>query len=405
MDPIVIVGAGHAGGRTALALREAGWRGEVVLVGNESVPPYERPALSKGMLLGESFQGELAAPEHYAESGITWIANQRAVSIDRSAGELRLDDGRRIVYHSLVLATGGRARRPPIPGADLPDVFCLRTLADARALAPRLGGGNRLLVIGGGFIGLEVAASARTLGCAVTVIEAGARLLARAVPAGLADRMAALHRERGVEIRCAVAPTAIVAAGASLEVFLDDGSAVPADAVVVGIGIVPNVELAAAAGLACDNGIVVDRRLRTEDPAIFAAGDVAAFPGPSGQRQARLESWHNAEDHARVVAANLTGGDATVCTVPWFWSDQYDHQLQVAGSVVAGPPTAVRSFGGGATIGFHLDGDGRLAGLSGFGPATAIGKEFRLARLLLERHAQLAPAQLADPAVKLKALL
>lgn len=405
MDAIVIVGAGHAGGRTALRLRAAGWTGPVVLVGDEPEAPYERPPLSKGMLLGEPFAGALAPAAQYAQAGIDWLAGRRVEAIARTERTVLMDDGRRIGYRALLLATGGRARTLAIPGASLPGVSVLRTFADAQALAPRLAEGQRVAVIGGGFIGLEVAASARARGCTVTLLEAAPRLLGRAVPAPIAERVQALHASRGIALRIGVAPLAIDVDGTSLRVRLADGTAVDADTVVVGVGITPNVELAERAGLACANGIAVDAQLRTADEAIFAAGDVASFPSALAGRAVRLESWHNAEDHARVAAANLVGGRETVADAPWFWSDQFDHQLQIAGDPSMGESVAVRPLADGATIAAHFDAQGRLVGLAGFGPAGALAKEFKLARMLFERGVRLPAAAFADPSTKLKSLL
>ncbi len=404
---MVIVGAGHAGGRAALALRDAGWTGPVVLVGDEPEPPYERPPLSKGVLLGEPFTATLAPPSRYAEAGIEWLAGRRATCIDRAAGEVLLDDGRRLPYHALLLATGGRARRLDVPGANLEGVCTLRTLADASALAARLTPHARLVVIGGGFIGLEVAASARTRGCSVSVLEAAPRLLGRAVPEPIAAHVEALHAGRGVTVRLGVAPVGFERVGAALQVRLADGGSIEADTVVVGIGIVPNCELAERAGLACGDGsgIVVDAHLRTTDPRIFAAGDVARFTSLASGRPMRLESWHNAEDHARVAAVNMAGGSAMVGTTPWFWSDQYDHQLQIAGDPSLATQLATRTLADAAQLHFHLDADGGIAGVSGFGPTSALAKEFKLARTLFEHGVRADAATLADPAIKLKALL
>lgn len=405
MDTIVIVGAGHAGGRAALGLREAGWTGPVLLIGAEREPPYERPPLSKAVLLGEAFGGALAPAERYAEAGIEWLGGRRVTTIDRAPKQVVLDDGRRLGYHRLLLATGGRARTLALPGAALDGVLTLRTLDDAHALAPRLVPGARIAVIGGGFIGLEVAASARTRGCEVHVIEAAPRLLGRAVPAALAQRVQALHEARGVHMHVGIAPLRFEHDGAGLRVQLADGSSIDADTIVVGIGIAPGTELAEQAGLPCANGVVVDAGLRTADPAIFAAGDVAAFPSALSGRTLRLESWHNAEDHARVAAVNLAGGAATVGATPWFWSDQYDHQLQIAGDPSLGVSSVTRPLADAAEIHFHLGADGRLVGVAGFGPTSALAKEFKLARVLFERGARPAAESLADPAVKLKSLL
>jgi 3-phenylpropionate/trans-cinnamate dioxygenase ferredoxin reductase component len=404
-EAMVIVGAGHVGGRAALTLREAGWAGPVLLVGQERVPPYERPPLSKGVLLGEPFTATIATAPRLAEAGIQWLPGRRVVAIDRTAREVLLDDQRRLAYRGVLLATGGRARVLDLPGAELAGVHTLRTLADAYALAPRLGPRARLAVIGGGFIGLEVAASARQRGTEVVVLEAAPRLLGRAVPAAIAAQVQALHEARGVQVRLGVSPLAFEREGEALRVRLADGSAIGADTVVIGIGIVPDTELAEAAGLPCSNGIVVDAALRTADPQILAAGDVALFPSPLSGRLQRLESWHNAEDHARVAAANMAGGAATVGATPWVWSDQYDHQLQIAGDPSLGAQLATRELGAGAQLRFDLDAAGRIVGVAGFGPTGALAKEFKLARVLFERGARPAPTALEDPAVKLKSLL
>jgi 3-phenylpropionate/trans-cinnamate dioxygenase ferredoxin reductase component len=405
MDAIVIVGAGHCGGRTALALRAAGWAGPVVLIGEEAEAPYERPPLSKGVLLGEPFAAALAPGARFAEGGIDWLASRRVEAIDRAANQVVLDDGRRIDYRALLLATGGHARTLAIPGAGLEGIHTLRTLADANALAPKLMTGARIAVIGGGFIGLEVAASAAARGCRVTVVEAAPRLLGRAAPASIAGRVQALHEARGVEVRLGIPPIAFERCGKTLRVRLADGTAFDADTIVVGIGIAPNSGLAERASLRCANGIVVDAQLRSADPRIFAAGDVAAFPSPLSLSTHRLESWHNAEDHARVAAANLAGGSASVSAAPWFWSDQFDHQLQIAGDPSLGRSAATRTLAGGAAIDFHLDAEGRIVGIAGFGPTSALAKEFKLARMLFERGVHVDAQRLSDPAVKLKSLL
>jgi 3-phenylpropionate/trans-cinnamate dioxygenase ferredoxin reductase subunit len=405
MGTIIIVGAGHCGGRAALALREVGWGGEVVLIGDEADAPYERPPLSKGVLLGEVFGGTLAPAAKYAEAGVRWLAGRRVGAIDRAARELALDDGSTLRYDALLLATGGRPRALPIPGGDLPGVFTLRQLGDAAALAPRLVPGARVAVVGGGFIGLEVAASARARGAEVALVEAAPRLMGRAVPATLAERARALHESHGVTVSTGIAPRAVERTATGLMLSLADGRSVAVDTIVVGIGIAPDVALAQAAGLDCGNGITVDHRLRTSDPNIFAAGDVASFPSPRSGRPLRLESWHNAEDHARVAAANLAGGDARVTSWPWFWSDQYDHQLQIAGDLSLAAATVARAPTPNATIEFHLDPSGALAGVAGFGPTSELAKEFKIARTLLERGARVDPELLGDPSVKLKSLL
>jgi len=404
-DAIVIVGAGHVGGRTAQALRAAGWRGPLVLVGEELDAPYERPPLSKQILLGTAAQPTLRPANAYADEGIELLLGARVAAIDRSACEIVLIDGRRLGYRALLLATGGRARRLRVPGADLPGVMALRTLPEAHELAARLTPGARCVVIGGGFIGLEVAAAARARDCTVVVVEGAERLLGRITPAPIAASVHALHASHGVRIRLGTAPVAIEKTGGALHIALADKTTIVGDIVVAGVGIAPNVELAEQAGLAVDNGIVVDASLRTADPRIWAAGDVALFPCPLSGRAVRFESWQNAEQHACVAARNLAGGDQRVTAWPWFWSDQFDHSLQISGDPTLGQSVFSRRVGDGAQIDFHLDGGGRITGVAGFGPTALLAKEFKVARMLAERGVRAAGEQLADPTVKLKAVL
>jgi 3-phenylpropionate/trans-cinnamate dioxygenase ferredoxin reductase component len=403
---MVIVGAGHVGGRAAQALREFGWGGPIMLVGAEPHLPYERPPLSKALLTGErtAAQCALRAPETYAAEGITHFIS-KVDAIDAEARQITLADGRRFPYEALLLATGGQLRWIDIPGAHLPGVLGLRTLDDAAALAPRLVAGAHIVVIGGGFIGLEVAASARSRGCRVSVVEGAPRLLGRAVPESVGARVLALHREQGVDVRVGVAPTAITAREGHLDVQLADGSVLSADTVLVGVGIAPSIGLAQAAGLATARGVLVNAELQTSAAGIYAAGDVAEFPSAVSGEPIRQETWHNAETQARTAARNMLGGHEAYTELPWFWSDQYDHQLQVAGEPALGLTSVTRSLGAGAEMHFYLDATGRLVGVSGFGPLSAVAKELKLARMLVERHAQPALAQLADAGVKLKSLL
>ena len=403
---MVIVGAGHVGGRAAQALREFGWAGPIMLIGAEPHLPYERPPLSKTLLTGErsAAQCALRDPESYAVEGISHFVST-VDAIDAAARQIRLVDSRRFAYEALLLATGGHPRWIDIPGAHLPGVLGLRTLDDAAALAPRLIEGAHIVVIGGGFIGLEVAASARSRGCRVSVVEGAARLLARAVPESVGAGVLALHRDRGVDVRLGAAPKAIVSSGALLDVQLNDGSALCADTVIVGVGIAPAIGLAQAAGLATARGVLVNAELQSSVAGIFAAGDVAEFPSAYSGEPIRQETWHNAETQARVAARNMLGGHLAYTELPWFWSDQYDHQLQVAGEPALGNTSVTRTLGAGAAMHFHLNAEGRLVGVSGFGPVSAVAKELKLARLLLERRAEPAAAQLADPGVKLKSLL
>ncbi|VWC69568.1 pyridine nucleotide-disulfide oxidoreductase [Burkholderia contaminans] len=404
---MAIVGAGHAGGRAAQVLRESGWGGRIVLIGAEAHLPYERPPLSKGVLTGErsAAQCRLRDPEAWAADRIEPVV-ATVERIDPGAREVRVSDGGVFGYDALLLATGGRARRLAIPGATLDGVFALRTLDDAAALGTRLVPDARVVLIGGGFIGLEVAASARLRGCSVTVLDAASRLLGRAVPEAIAARVHALHERQGVAIRVKRKPVAIErTAGGALAVVLDDGDTLIADTVVAGIGIEPADELAREAGLTVERGIVVNERLETSARGIYAAGDVAVFPSVLSGRLVRQETWHGAETQARVAARNMLGAGEPYRETPWFWSDQFDAQLQVAGEPALGERAVARVLGDDAEIHFHFDAGARLVAASGFGRASGFAKDMRVARMLVERGADVTPAAVADVNVKLKSLI
>jgi 3-phenylpropionate/trans-cinnamate dioxygenase ferredoxin reductase subunit len=407
---MVIVGAGHVGGRAALALRSGGWSGPIVLIGQEPDAPCERPPLSKGVLTGEHTPASclLATPDQYAEQGITLKLGQSVAAIQPAQRCVTLQGGEIVPYEALLLATGGQVRTLSLPGSDLPGIHTLRTLADARALQPRLKPGQRVAVVGGGFIGLEVAASARQLGCEVTLLEGAQRLLGRAVPAAIGERVADLHRQHGVDLMLGSGPESFSAVNGRIAVRLLDGQLLMADTVVVGIGITPSVQLARAAGLAIgtqSQGITVDARLQTSERDIYAAGDVAEAPSVLSGRQQRQETWQNAEAQAAVAAANMLGGTQTCETLPWFWSDQYDHTLQVSGEPALAVHEVQRPMGDGAALHFYLDAAGLLVGASGFGPIGVVSKELKLARTLVERRLRLQAADLANPSIKLKSLL
>ena len=405
--PIVVAGAGHLGGRAAHALREFGWRGPILLIGEERHLPYERPPLSKAVLLGKRDGASCALhkEESYAAQNIEHLVDP-VVSIDPARHEVTLASGRNLAFEKLLLATGGVARRLAIPGNDLPGVMALRTMDDSLTLALRLVPDASILVVGGGFIGLEVAAAASERGCRVTVLEGADRLMGRAVPQAIAERALALHRARGVDIRLQTIPTEIAArTDGSFDVALSDGSSLTASTIVVGVGIEPAAGLARDAGLAVNRGIVVNERLVTSDRAIFAAGDVAEFPSPVSGQLNRQESWYNAESQARTAARNMLDGAESYAATPWLWSDQFDHVVHVAGEPALGVDTAVRSASDDAGIHFHLGEDGRLVGASGFGPMTVMAREFMLARKLVERRYRPRAGELADPSVALKSLL
>lgn len=400
---IVIIGAGEAGARAAIALRADGHVGPLTLVGDETHAPYERPPLSKASIVAREAPPPpfIADAAGLAEKGVERLAGVAAMGIERGAREVALSDGRVLPYDALVLATGAKPRRLNAPGADA--AIMLRNHEDSLRLRACFTPGQRVAIIGGGFIGLELAASAISLGCAVSVIEAAPRILARGVPPELAALVEGRHRAAGVSFAIGVG-VASIRAGEGVE--LSDGRLIEADCIVAGIGAIPETSLAAAAGLTIDNGIAVDGRLRTSDPAISAIGDCASFPHPLyGGRRVRLEAWRNALDQGNFVARSLLGAGEDYQAIPWFWSDQYDLCLQIAGLADGAALSVTRDLGDDALMLFHLADDGRLLAASAFGPLGKVAREIRLAEMLIARQARPAPADLASPAVKLKSLL
>ncbi|WP_331376767.1 NAD(P)/FAD-dependent oxidoreductase [Sinorhizobium chiapasense] len=406
MTHIVIVGAGECGARVAFALREKGFDGEVTLIGAEPHLPYERPPLSKDGLAAPMPPKYVAAAERYQEAGISVLTDTPVDKIDREGKAVRLSDGRSIRYDRLLLATGARPRAFPGAAENSERIRMLRTHADALSIRQALAPGRKIAVIGGGFIGLELAATARKLGAEVTLVEGMPRLLTRGVPEEIATVVAERHRHEGVEIICSAKIAALEDGGCEARVLFADGGSVSADLVVVGIGAIPNTELAEAAGLAIDNGIAVDETLRTSDPYIYAAGDCCSFPlSHYGGRRVRLEAWRNAQDQGTLVAANLIGGTEPVSSVPWFWSDQYDLTLQIAGLADGAAATVRRDMEEGAFILFHLDDEGRLIAASGIGPGNAVARDIRLAEMLIAASSRPDRQALASPDIKLRKLL
>ncbi len=383
MAGVVIIGAGHGGTQLAASLREAGFAGAIDLVSADPDHPYHKPPLSKSfMKTGDMPLQPLRADVYFAEKDISVHLGRVVTAIDRAGQTIVLDDGTRLGYGTLVLATGAEARRLALPGHDLAGVHTLRTASDARALRAALNGVKRVVVIGGGFIGLEAAAMLAGRGIAVTVLELAPRLLGRAASPAVAGAVAAQLGALGVEIRTNVMIEAIEGAGRVEAVRLTDGT-LPADLVIVGIGAVPNVGLAQAAGLALDNGIVVDARLATSDPAIHAIGDCAAFPQCRVGRVMRLESVQNATDQARTLAATLTGAPADYTAVPWFWSDIGPLKLQIAGiSEGADETLETRRSDGTLKSVYHLR-EGRLIAVETLNSAG----EHMLARRLIAEAA------------------
>ncbi|MER9065096.1 FAD-dependent oxidoreductase [Mesorhizobium sp. M0902] len=403
---MVIIGAGECGGRAALALRELGYDGPVTLVGDEPHLPYERPPLSKDAMVADApLLKAIATDAILAERSIRHIHSVQAVAIDRAAHVVRLSDGSVLAYDKLLLATGSVPRKLPMPGLGGRCVY-LRTFNDALAIRAHLSAGNRIAIIGGGFIGLELAAAARRLGAAVTVIEAQPRILMRGVPAEIAEIIHQAHEAEGVKILCGEGIAAIADDGAEVRIALAGGHDIVADLAVIGIGAVPVTGLAAEAGLTVDNGVAVDAELRTSDRDIFAAGDCCSFPlAIYGGRRVRLEAWRNAQEQGALAARNMLGAGESHAAVPWFWSDQYGLTLQIAGLSDEGRSIVRRDLGYGAFILFHLAEDGRLVAASGIGPGNAVARDIRLAEMLIAKQARPAPEALVSQAVKLKSLL
>lgn len=402
-ETIVIVGGGQAGGWAAQTLRAEGFAGHVVLIADESHRPYERPPLSKAVLSGDAHADSayLQKPEAFDALDIDWRPDVSAMAIDRAAKTVRLTKGDALRYDKLILCTGGRARRLNIPGADLPGVFMLRSLQDSHTLSAALVAGKRLLVIGGGWIGLEVAATAKKKGLDVTVVEAARRLCERTVPAEVSAYLQRLHTDNGVRIEVGATVERLAETDDStLTATLGDGRQVECDLVLVGVGLIPNDEIAREAGLACDGGVSVDSQCRTSDPNIYAAGDVAVWHCDWAGRRMRLESWQNAQEQGIAAARAALGTSVNHQPLPWFWSDQYDVNLQIFGMPTPAHQVIVRGdLNASSFVMFFLDGERVVAAL---GPNAA--RDLRFARRLIERKTQIDPQKLADLQVPLAKL-
>lgn len=401
-ENILIVGAGQAGGETAAELRRQGYAGRVTIVGDEPYVPYKRPPLSKTYLAGTSTTEQLyvMSPAALEKANVEFIGAVRAQAIDRAGHRLLLEDGRSLAYSKLVLATGGRPRLLNCPGADLPGIFALRGIADVEAIRAHFQAGKRLVIVGGGYIGLEVAAVAVKAGLQVAVLESMPRVLQRVTAPEMSAFYERVHREAGVDVRTGVQLAGFEQAGSALKVLLADGRGLDADLVIVGIGLIPNTELAADAGLAVDNGIVVDEFACTSDPDIYAAGDCTNHPSEFLGRRIRLESVQNAMEQGRAVATNLLGKATRYTNVPWFWSDQYELKLQMVGistgydSVVLRGDPKGRSFGA-----FYLK-DGQVIAAD----MVSRLQEFMVAKKIVAAKLSIDAARLADETRALKEL-
>src|SRR5579864_5075208 len=400
---VLIVGAGHAGFQVAASLRQHGFAEGIFLINDEAHLPYQRPPLSKAYLKGEGRPDSLMfRPEKFYRDQTIELIADRAAFIDRAAQRLVLASGAFLEYGHLVLATGARNRLLDLPNANLPDVKYLRILDESEALRQRIGSSKHVAVIGAGFIGLEFAATARIKGLEVDVIELGPRVMARAVTAEISEYFQARHTSAGIRIHLGVQATSIESDGGNVGgISLSDGRHIPADLVVVGVGVLPNVELAANAGLAVASGIIVDDHLLTSDPHISAVGDCALFASARFGGSLRLESVQNATDHAKCVAARLTGDDQAYDGHPWFWSDQGDDKLQIAGLTTGYDQVVLRGDPAQKAFSAFCYKEGRLVGIESVNRAG----DHMFGRRLLGMDRSIAPEQAADPGFDLKKAL
>lgn len=400
----VIVGASHAAAQVAPSLRQNGWEGSIAIIGDEYFLPYHRPPLSKDYLSGSKSIEDIMIrpPATYRKAGIKFALGITVDGIDRSEKCLLLDDGHPIPYDKLILTVGARVRKIEIPGAELGGVFYLRDINDVQQIKGHTGKAKNAVIIGGGYIGLETAASLRKLGMDVTVLEAMPRVLQRVTAAEVSNFYSRVHGEEGVSIVTGTQVAAIEGEKDASAVLCEDGTRYPADLVIVGVGVTPNTELAASAGLEIDNGIVVDEFARTSDEDILAAGDCTSHYNPIYQRRLRLESVQNANDQAVVAAKTVCGELQPYTALPWFWSDQYDLKLQIAGLnqgytdvVIRGDIENSRSFAA-----FYLQ-SGKLLAVD----AVNSPREFMLGKKLIAGGVEVDAARLADDSVDIKELL
>jgi 3-phenylpropionate/trans-cinnamate dioxygenase ferredoxin reductase component len=399
---IVIIGAGMAGARACINLRANGHEGPIVLIGEEQLLPYDRPPLSKASIMeeGEPQPVWLMDETIARELKVDVRKGVGASSIDPAAKQVKLTDGTSIAYHKLLLATGAKPRKLPVPGGE--HALLLRNHEDTLELRKRFQPGRNIVIIGGGFIGLELASSAAKRGCKVTLVEAQPRILMRGVPQPIAEIIHHRHEAAGV--------TMLVGTGldhlSADAVHLKDGRVLPADTIIAGIGAAPETKLASDAGLAIENGIACDTQMKTSDADIYAAGDCASFiHAKLGNRRIRLEAWRSAQEQAATAAENMLGGGKAHTSVPWFWSDQYELGLQIAGMADMGPVTVARQANAETLMLFHLAEDGTLMGASGIGPGNAISRDIKFAEMMIAKGAKPPQDVLADPAQALKPLV
>ncbi|MFQ3346613.1 MAG: 3-phenylpropionate/trans-cinnamate dioxygenase ferredoxin reductase subunit [Candidatus Azotimanducaceae bacterium] len=400
MTGIVIIGAGHAAGQAAASLRQAKFEGPITIIGDEAHVPYQRPPLSKQYLAGTQPVDKvyLRAEKFYADKDIQLMLDTRATQIDPSTKTINLDNGETIAYEKLLISTGSRPRKLSIEGSDLSGIHYLRTMDDVDGIRADVKPGANLVIVGGGYIGLEVAAVGIELGMNVHVLEMEERILQRVTTPKMSAYYHKLHSDRGVHIHTQTGVTGFSGNGRVEKVLCGDES-FAADIVIVGIGIIPNIEIAEEAGIHCDNGIVVDDHCCTSDPDIYAAGDCTNHPNPLMNKRLRLESVPNAMDQARVSTANMLGDDKVYAAIPWFWSDQYELKLQMVGFSADGDSQVLRGDMEKHQFAIFYLKDGKVVAAD----AVNSPKEFMLCKQMIGKPAD--PAKLADPETDLKSLL
>lgn len=401
---ILVVGGGHAGVQAVTSLRQAGFEGQLTLACEEPDVPYQRPPLSKSYLSGKQALPQilLRPKQFYADRKINLLLGRTVISIDSERKTATFDDNTEAAWDELILATGSKARKlQQIPGANLDAVFYLRTLANVDRIRSAMADCERVVIVGGGYIGLEVAAAMRQADKQVAVLEMEARILQRVTSPGMSAFYHRVHEKHGVAIHTETALASLAAEGKAISAIAADGRAFPADLVIVGIGVLPATELAAAAGIECDNGILVDERCRTSVAHVWAIGDCTNHPNKIFGRRMRLESVPNAMEQARVVAANLTNQDQVHHGVPWFWSDQYDLKLQMAGFSANADTEILRGREEDERFARFYWQDGVLKGVD----SVNCPQEFMVCRKLLEQGTKVTPEQLADETLDLKSLL
>ena len=401
MSGIVVIGAGQAAGQAAASLRQEGYEGEITIIGDEAQAPYQRPPLSKAYLSGEvGLDRVLVRPENfYADKGINLQTGVRVESINRADKTIATSTGSTLSYDKLLIATGSRPRILSIEGSDLEGLHYLRTVDDVDGIRTAMEAAKNVCIVGGGYIGLEVAAVAKKAGHNVTVLEMEDRILQRVTTAEMSEFYHALHTGRGVDIRVNTMVSGFTGENGRVSSVLCGDESISADLVIVGIGIIPNVELAEAAGLTCDNGIVVNDHCQTSDPDIYAAGDCTNHPNPILDRRLRLESVPNAMEQARTACSNMLGGDKTYAAVPWFWSDQYELKLQMVGFSADGDQSVLRGDKASNEFAVFYLKDGNVVAVD----AVHSPKEFMVAKQLYGKAVN--EADLANPAFELKELL